>query len=335
MNKQVFIVLFLICLTFTFCQDLITFQEGTTSINNAVQEATSLLSKFNWISSLNSSTWQYTDRGTIYNGYLTINNFVLSNLNVQLQNTASINSNSISINGRSDSLKIVIDFTYTSRTGSITFPQGNGVIILFPYSLTINKREAKSSDNIHTVSANINVLFNSTVAFTTGQVDTVLQGYLNKVLEGNLDNLLKSISSGLTSSFNDFYDIQSRARPTSYGLETQQPDTNYTFSLNYLMDPTYETKGITYYFDGIISKRTGGNKGFLQKSNDILNGPNFDPSDGKFQLYLSYNVLKNILGDISNSSSFLFDITNNNLNVQSYHLSVDYLSRIIPSKLLL
>jgi hypothetical protein len=336
MNKLGFIVLFLTCLTFTFCQDLITFQDSFTSLNNTVQEATNILSSYDWLAPLNSASWTYTEKGTIWNGYLTLSNFVLSNPPyIQLQNTASMNTNSVTINGRPDSLKIVINFSYTARTGTVTFPTGNGVIVLTPFSLTINKREAKSSDNIQTVSADINLLLNSTVVFTTGNVDGVLQGYLSKVLVGNVDNYLKSTSSGLSNSFNNFYYIQSRARPTSYGLETQQPDTNYTFSLNYLIDPTYETKGITYYFDGLISRKPASKNGFLQKENEVTVGPSFDPNDGQFQLYFSYNVIKNILGDISNSSSFLFNIDNQNLNVQSYHLSVDFLAKVIPSKSLL
>jgi hypothetical protein len=335
MNKIGFIVLFLTCLSFTFSQDLITFQDNSTSLNNIVQEATTILSSYDWLAPLKSASWTYTEKGTIWNGYLTLDSFTLSNFYIDLKNTASMNTNSITINGKPDSLKLVINFSFTSRTGTVTFPTGNGIIALTPYSLTVNKREAKSSDNIHTVSANISLLFNSTVVFTSGNVDSTLQGYLNKVLVGNLDNYIQSISTGLSNSFNNFYDTQSRARPTSYGLETQQPDTNYTLSLNYFMDPTYEAKGITYYFDGLISRKPAAQKGFLQKQNEVAADPIFDPTDGQFQIFLSYNVVRNILGDISNSSTFLFNIDNQNLNVQSYHLSIDFLTKVIPSKLLL
>lgn len=334
MNKLGFIVLLLTCMSSTFCQDLITFQVNSTLLNNSVYEATTVLNNYDWLSSLKSASWTYTEKGTVWNGYLTLNNFTLSNFYLQINNTASMSNNSITLNCNRDSLKLVISFSYTSRTGIATFPTGSGIMILTPNSFTINKREVKSSDNNRTVISSISLALNSDVAFI-GTVDPLLNGYLKKTLEGNLDRYLQTISSDLSRAFNDFYDKQSRSRPTSFEFETQQPDTNYTFSLNYLMDPTYETKGITYYFDGLVSKKQTSQKGFLQKQKEELSGPNFDPSGGQFQLFLSYNIVSNILQEISNSSTFYFNIDDQNLNVQDFSLSLYYLSKVIPSKFLL
>jgi hypothetical protein len=316
----------------------VTFRDSTSAVNLAVTEATNILSSYNWVGFFPSTAqWTFTDTGFTWNGNIVMSNFVISNTAFDLVNnsTKTLNSSGITLDGNSQSLKVVVTFSYTARTGLNTYPNGIGTIVLFPNMLKFNKIENKATDGVHTVSGSLGVNFNSTVALVTGSpIDARLQGYLASALVGNFDNYIKAINNDLTAAVNALYDAQSKGKTTSAPLETQSPDTNYTMSLNYLTDPSYTDKGVTYFFDGNVTKNANLTKpnGFLKEKNSIVKAtPDFDPEDGSFQVFISYHVLFNILTDFSNSQSLTFAVNTANVPTNTFKLNIDFLAKIIPA----
>lgn len=334
MHKSLFIIL--ACISLISCQNYFIFEDNTTYLNSTINELTSVLSNYNWVSSISSQTWQFVDKG-VWNGYINVKDFSVSNaqFNISPNSNSTFADGGVSLQANANSIQVVITFNYDARTGFNTYPTGTGTIILKTSGLTFVKKEFKTTEAGQTVSGSLTPNLAPTAALVTGgPIDSTLTGYFNNALQGNLANFIKSIGSDLTSAINNVYTAQSKSRQTAYNYETANPDINYTVSLNYLQDPTYEAKGVTYFFDGVVARKPNSTiTGFL-KEKKVNDSPVFDPTKGPFQIFLSYQVLKSTLLDISSSNNFVFSVNQGNLPTSTFQLTVLYLTQIVPGKII-
>lgn len=173
---------------------------------------------------------------------------------------------------------------------------------------------------------------NEIALVTGGPIDDTLNGYFAKAISLNLNNYINSLSGDLTTEANAFYDLQSKSKNYSFNFETLSPDSNYTISTNLSMDPHYESKGVTYYVNGNVNKNIAEKNGFLQNKHKKVAGhsPNFDPSNGAFQIFISNHIVSSVLSDFSSSMNFIFNVTNSNLNAKTFALNISSLEIIIP-----
>lgn len=174
----------------------------------------------------------------------------------------------------------------------------------------------------------MNINFNYEIALNSGTpIDATLQVYLAKASDGNLPIYFKSLNSDIQTAVNAFYQIQKNGT-TSFDFETSYPDVNYTISTKLADDPVYEDIGVTYFFDGNLTKRPSAKNGFLQKN---VHSPyyHFDPKNGKLQFLLPWKLVSSIVTDLSNSSKFTFAV-DNGYTFSDFEISLPFLQEIIP-----
>ena len=129
---------------------------------------------------------------------------------------------------------------------------------------------------------------------------------------------------------NNFYTNQTSLDKVSFDLEALFPDKNYSVSTKYLSNPLYEEKGVTYFYDGNLTRKKTMKSGFLKEKHSKVSAytPKFDPKNGTFQIFLSNNFFYSILSDLSYNMSFI--INHNDLNVLSFELNIPFLESILP-----
>ena len=153
--------------------------------------------------------------------------------------------------------------------------------------------------------------------------------YFKKINEDKNNTLKKSIEEDLQKDVDLYYDFESRSRVKSITVESANPSGNfYDFNFDFISNPTYNTKGITYFFNGTISKQATSKFLAKKESNDYT----FDPTKGSFQIFLRYSILKPIIDDISKSERFFFNLRQSTLSKSFifYKLDIEHLGQIIP-----
>jgi len=197
------------------------------------------------------------------------------------------------------------------------------------------KKELKPQDDIQLTSivGNLTIEFDFSAVLVTGG-DATSTGYLNSAAATQKDVLVKSIQEDLNKAVEDYFDMQSQIRTNTVTVSTALPTkSKYDIKFDFTQDPNYENTGVTYFFSKNVTKQEDSSSlNFLGDDEDTVKEFVFDPTKGKFQLFVKFNVLKPIIDDISKSEAFYFNVRPSNLpaSIKTIKLNIEQLTSVLP-----
>jgi hypothetical protein len=154
------------------------------------------------------------------------------------------------------------------------------------------------------------------------------------IVQSFKQQLLTEINSLLAQSFKSYY--QGNPHPSFLPLDLYVPEKSIVVDLLYNSDPTFDNSrnAVIYHHNGFLidnNKEKSQKKSLKFLETVSENWDNFSPNDGKFQIFLDFNLFQNILSNETTNKTINFVIDEKNFFGElPFNLTIDSLSKFLP-----
>jgi hypothetical protein len=313
--------------------NVVVFNGNGFAIAKTEVEISQIVGHFIEAESLDNPSWEYSDKGYIWNQELKVKNIKID-VNRTMIETGDLTAEFLldrQIMVGTTPFTIVFNFEYDAKIGVRARTSGNGTLVYTSTAFSFTKQEIRK-DSTNGVNATVDLTFNYTYTYLPESDNPFLKEYFFKLFSQNAVDFIDHLDSDFQKLTNKFYESHENSSNTNFLLPVTNPNTTYEVDLLYLENPKYEAKGITYYHCGEVSNVVAKN-GFLTAPKlNQSKWDNFSSTDGSFQVFLGHHVLSELVADVSESKSFKFNVDSTGLPPNSgFLLNIESLGSIAPS----
>lgn len=245
-------------------------------------------------------------------------------------------SNSAVLNG-SSIFSFNVTFNFNGKSTLTTSFNGNGTITYNVNAFTYSRADLLPAN----ATGNISIDFSTTtVAFTGFPTTDQYANDLQAWQWGNVTANFAQINTDLQTAFNAY--LATKNYTNNFTIETQMPDINFTYAMNWTANASYTPNGVIYSYLGntsvpvtptpVIVKQS---RGFLKLAEEeemtVADVPVFNPLSGGRQISLTtQSLVFDLVNNISESGLLTFPVNNTNKGSSLFLVNADYLTRIYP-----